>query len=893
MVKLLTSFTLSLLVALLSVANAQAEVAGANNGPRRLDKKATPVQMAPRATTSTDPWANFKQFDWSYWQTNWGWAGHTLSYVKAWYYDEYGLNLPDGVYSWPQLSYYVNYFGTYNPNPKPSISVYGSANNEDPWITGTLASSSTSSSKAVITSSSSSSSRAASSSSSSAAPSSSSSSRAASSSSSAAAASSSALPSSTSSAAPSSSSSSSRAASSSSSSAAAASSSGAAVTWTSMGCYQDTYPHILYNYYTSKTQTVESCQALCASGGYLYAGVQYGTDCYCDNSLNFADGGGPTTASKCNMACAGNSAENCGGYYLMVIYKSNAVVASSSASSSVSSAAASSSSSSSSRAASSSSSSSAAASSSSSSSAAAPSSSSSSAAASSSSASSSRAASSSSSSAIVSSSSSSAAASSSSSSAVVSSSTLSSTSSSASASPSPSLPTVPAGWAVASTPCIADGKTGRALLGSFTIDYANTVESCLAKCDASGYPIAGLEYGNQCFCGSYLSNGASLQTTATCALPCPGNSLETCGGYYAMSLYVSTKLNGATLSSDLLGQTATLPSGWSTAAKCMPDVNGRALTDYSWSTDAMTVPLCLNKCASLGYQYGAVEYGRECYCGNNMANGADLTKTSTLCGTPCAGDPSTSCGGWNSMQVFNNPAYSYTNTVINDYVKTACLQEVSGRALRGAAYTDLTGMTVETCTAYCKTRGFVMAAVEYGSECYCGSALVGGASLLLTSGQCYMPCVGNSNENCGGPNALWLYINPNSLSSLVTLPTGWSYQGCIAEGWTARALNFTATSYIQKGTMTGEYCARQCAQLGYTMAGTEFASECYCGNSFNGGATGAILDTVTDQSGQCNYACPGNSAQMCGGASRISLYSNLATLPQLTTTGTNVVNVAA
>ncbi|WWC91295.1 uncharacterized protein L201_006238 [Kwoniella dendrophila CBS 6074] len=921
MVKSLTfSFTLSILVALLSISTSvQAETF--NNGPNRLDRKATPVQrnVAARAATTSaaDPWAKFSQFNWNTWATNWGWAGHTLSYVKAWYFDEYGYNLPDGVYSWGQLSYYVSYFGTYNPSPKPSISSYGAANNEDPWVYGTLASSTTST-KAAATSTTSSS----------AAPASSSSSK----SSSAAAVSSSSI-------APSTSSSSAKA-SSTSSSAAAASSSAASLSggvtttngWTSQGCYQDAYPHYVPDYFERQDyMTQEYCASVCYKLGKPFMAVEYGSDCYCSTSLG--SGNFPKLAdSQCTYTCSGNPNENCGDYYKLVLFKytgstpigtfpsSSSSVASSSASSSAaaSSSASSSKASSSSSSAAASSSSSAAASSSSSSSVTASSSSSSSAAASSSSSaassssssssvtassssSSSAAASSSSSSSVASSSTSSSATSSSASSSVASSSTSSSasssvvvssstsSSSSSSASPSPTAPAVPSGWAVASSPCIADGKTGRALLGSFTIDYNNTIESCLAKCDAGGYPIAGIEYGNQCFCGSYLSNGASLKTTAKCAVPCPGNSLETCGGYYAMSLYISTKLNGAALSADLSSVTATLPDGWSTIAQCMPEVNGRALTGYQWSTDAMTVPQCLNKCASMGYQYGGVEYGRECYCGNSIDNGADITKTSQLCGTPCAGNPSTACGGWNSLQVFQNPAYSYSNTVINGYVKTACLQEVASRALRGAAYKDEANMTVESCTSYCAERGYIMSAVEYGSECYCGSALVGGASLLLTSGQCNMPCVGNANENCGGPNALWLYINPNSLTASVTLPTGWTYKGCVAEGWTDRALNFTATSYIQKGTMTGELCSRQCAQLGYNMAGTEYASQCYCGNSFTGGATGAIIDTLTDGSGQCNYACAGNAAQMCGGASRLSLYSSLATLPSTGTTGTGTV----
>ncbi|WVF65608.1 hypothetical protein IAT40_000338 [Kwoniella sp. CBS 6097] len=735
MVKSATTFTLFLVLMVMILGVTAEANADLEKPTLTLKRRSRPDRArAPDARATKDPWANFNQFNWNNW-SGWGWTGHTLQYVKDWYYDEYGLNLPNGVYSWQQLSWYVTYFGTYQPRPTPSISVYGAANNEAPWEYGTLAATTTSkstSSAVATTSSSSSSSKAASSSSSSSAAPSSSSSVAASSSSS------------------------SRAASSSSSSSAA-----------------------------------------------------------------------PTAAPS-------------------------------------------------------SSSSSVAPTSSSSSSAAASSSSSSSKAASSSSSSASASSSSSSSAAVSSSSSSSAAASSSSSSSASSSAAASSTSSStSSAAPSATAPVIPTGWAAASSPCIADGRSGRGLLGTFTIDYNNTIASCLQRCDNGGYPIAGIEYGNQCFCGSYLSNGASLTNTATCNVNCPGDSTGStkCGGYYAMSLFVSTKINAAALTSDLSAAVETLPSGWSQAAKCMPEVSGRALTGLSYFSDGMTTSTCLNYCAARGFQYAGVEYGRECYCGNSIDNGADLTKTSTACGTPCAGNPTVPCGGNNALTLYNNPAYSYSNTIINGYVKTACLQEVANRALRGASYQDPTGMTVETCTQYCSDRGYGMAAVEYGRECYCGSALTGGASLLLTSGQCYMPCVGDSTENCGGPNAMWLYINPAPPPAAINLPSGWTYQGCVAEGNVGRALNFTATTYLAKGTNTGEVCARQCAILGYTIAGTEYAEQCYCGNSFTNGATGNIIDTLTDLSGQCNYACPGNSAQACGGANRLSIYSSLTTLP--------------
>jgi hypothetical protein len=91
-----------------------------------------------------------------------------------------------------------------------------------------------------------------------------------------------------------------------------------------------------------------------------------------------------------------------------------------------------------------------------------------------------------------------------------------------------------------------------------------------------------------------------------------------------------------------------------------------------------------------------------------------------------------------------------------------CLQEVEGRALRGAAVRSA-GMNVEYCLNYCGGLGFLMAGVEYGksvgtdivhapdwligiigTECYCGSKLEGGASITRQSGQCNMYCAGNT-----------------------------------------------------------------------------------------------------------------------------------------------------
>lgn len=64
--------------------------------------------------------------------------------------------------------------------------------------------------------------------------------------------------------------------------------------------------------------------------------------------------------------------------------------------------------------------------------------------------------------------------------------------------------------------------------------------------------------------------------------------------------------------------------------------------------------------------------------------------------------------------------------------------------------------TVEACQAACQAQGFSYAGVEFGNECWCGNEL---SSRPATDG-CNMPCSGNSQEICGGPDRLNVYYRP-------------------------------------------------------------------------------------------------------------------------------------
>ena len=106
---------------------------------------------------------------------------------------------------------------------------------------------------------------------------------------------------------------------------------------------------------------------------------------------------------------------------------------------------------------------------------------------------------------------------------------------------------------------------------------------------------------------------------------------------------------------------------------------------------------------------------------------------------------------------------------------------------------------------------------RYGSECYCAKSLANGASLSLSSGQCYMPCSGDSTSLCGGPNATQLYSNPSATPAAAKQINGFSQAGCIQEV-NGRALNGTMTA---GDDMTVEKCSTFCSGGGFKMFGLE------------------------------------------------------------------------
>ncbi|KAF9450512.1 glycoside hydrolase family 71 protein [Macrolepiota fuliginosa MF-IS2] len=199
--------------------------------------------------------------------------------------------------------------------------------------------------------------------------------------------------------------------------------------------------------------------------------------------------------------------------------------------------------------------------------------------------------------------------------------------------------------------CTEEGTTGsrRALTGTSYSRPDMTPETCQGLC--AGYSFAGVEYGQECYCGNSLTNnGASGIPVSTdrCSQPCAGDSSKTCGGEWTLSVYMTSNTTSS--------PPPNIPSEWNVLG-CYADSASRILKGAMISQIGMTTAMCTGECSSRGYAYAATEYGVECYCGNSIektSDGAGVSVDESLCGIPCDGNSSEKCGGSWHANVFSS-----------------------------------------------------------------------------------------------------------------------------------------------------------------------------------------------------------------------------------------------
>ncbi|KIM29565.1 hypothetical protein M408DRAFT_22898, partial [Serendipita vermifera MAFF 305830] len=505
-------------------------------------------------------------------------------------------------------------------------------------------------------------------------------------------------------------------------------------------------------------------------------------------------------------------------------------------------------------------------------------------------------------------------------------------------------PVLPIGWAYQG--CYTDG-VARSLTGpTFNADNM-TNDKCVAYCAANKYIYAATEYSRECYCGNSLENGATVATSG-CDMMCNGDTTQSCGGGFRISVYKSSA-TAPPAPSALASY-----NGWGYQGCLVDSTANRALGVGMGYTGSLTPQKCLDACHGQGYLYAGMEYSVECYCANTLPANAALGNLLD-CNMPCAGNSGNDqyfCGSGNrlsfykygaaaisqsssaSSTVASSTSSQATDTITTQVVTTTQTTTSAAASVSNApaangwttmgCYTDKVtsrtlafgqpasaAMTIEKCQATCLAGGFKYAGVEYSVECFCANTLTVGAG-PANDGRCKMPCSGDASETCGGADGVNVFFYGvaagtssaagSSASSVATsspsaaqpaTPTngvvatynGWTYMNCYVDAVAARTLPVAMGVLGGPAAMTVELCLDACKKNNYPVAGLEYSSECYCGNA---------LPPQIATDGRCKMYCNGAATTICGGPDGLTVYQyGVAAASSLSTTATSSSTVGA
>jgi len=85
-----------------------------------------------------------------------------------------------------------------------------------------------------------------------------------------------------------------------------------------LGCYVDSVNRLLPNQHSLPDNTPAKCISICEQEKFIYAGVQFGHECFCGNKIPLESK--KTKGAECNHKCTGNSNQVCGAGWRMNMY---------------------------------------------------------------------------------------------------------------------------------------------------------------------------------------------------------------------------------------------------------------------------------------------------------------------------------------------------------------------------------------------------------------------------------------------------------------------------------------------------------------------------------------------------------------------------------------------
>jgi len=144
------------------------------------------------------------------------------------------------------------------------------------------------------------------------------------------------------------------------------------------------------------------------------------------------------------------------------------------------------------------------------------------------------------------------------------------------------------------------------------------------------------------------------------------------------------------------------------------------------------------------------------------------------------------------------------------------------------------------------------------------------ATSAMSSPATSTPVAASPAEN-GSPSTPATGSSPATTSSSTpstgggdAVAAGWKFKGCFQDAdQKDRVLN--GVLFANTGKVSNTNCVDYCSKKGFSMAGTEYGGQCFCGNE--------LKTTTLLPDDKCSMPCEGAADETCGGSLALSVYS--------------------
>ncbi|PSN71804.1 heme peroxidase [Corynespora cassiicola Philippines] len=404
--------------------------------------------------------------------------------------------------------------------------------------------------------------------------------------------------------------------------------------------------------------------------------------------------------------------------------------------------------------------------------------------------------------------------------------------------------------------CYYDAGAPRALAAAATSAADLTIEKCAAFC--STYQYFGLEYSRECYCGNTLDATSTIRALSDCNMACAGNSAQTCGAGNRISLYSNTGYSAPSV---------TQVPGYNYSGCYSEGTTQRALMDDATASDTMSVQNCATFCD--GSKYFGVEYGRECYCGETLSEGA-VQQSESDCNMLCAGNSTQFCGAGSRLNLFeklaassSTPTPTPTPTPSSSVVSSSSSGFVTSTTVQQSSSTP-----GSSSSSSAPVSSSTSSSTPTPTPSSTSTPQPSSSSTSETPSPTPSPDVTSSSvasSSTPSPSSSTTSSTPTPTPTGPSFP-GYNYTGCITDRVDSRSLTAKSQAVDTNSWAT---CAQFCD--GYQYFGVEYGRECYCGDRL-------LSDPETRPDSECTMTCSGNSTQVCGDAGRLTVFKSLTVI---------------